>query len=158
MSHFKPRSVYCQRAETTVAELLVSSFGWLVPTLFLDSIVSSLQLHWVKRVCVFWRNLPPTLLAEWPGSFPCRCWTRGWVGHRVWVSTQKDNSGEENSPAALLWFAQISITNPVLYHLSYACDHTHTHHWTRREWTVSFGSMKVMLTCYIWVAQTLSYV
>ena len=45
---------------------------WQVPILCLDSgIVSQIWLHWVKSVCVFRWNLPPALLAEWPGSFTC---------------------------------------------------------------------------------------
>ena len=46
----------------------------MVPTLCLDSgLVSPLRLRWVKGVCVFRCNLPPVLLAEWPGSFTCHC-------------------------------------------------------------------------------------
>ena len=32
--------------------------------------------------CVFRCNLPPALLAEWPGSFTCYCITRRWNGYR----------------------------------------------------------------------------
>ena len=39
--------------------------------------VSLLQLRWIKGVCVFRCNLPPALLAEWPGSFMCHC---GYMG------------------------------------------------------------------------------
>ena len=35
--------------------------------------VSPLRLHWVKGLCIFRCNLPPALLAEWPGSFTCHC-------------------------------------------------------------------------------------
>ena len=31
----------------------------------------------VKGVCVFRCNLPPALLAEWPGSFTCHCGNAG---------------------------------------------------------------------------------
>ena len=31
--------------------------------------VSPLRLRWVKGVCMIRCNLPPALLAEWPGSF-----------------------------------------------------------------------------------------
>ena len=49
-----------------------------VPTLCLESgIVSPLRLHWVKSACVFRCNLPPALLAEWPGSFTCHCSNMG---------------------------------------------------------------------------------
>ena len=47
-------------------------------TLCLDSsIVSLLQLHWVKAVCVFRCNLPPAPLPEWPRSFTCHCGNMG---------------------------------------------------------------------------------
>ena len=39
--------------------------------------VSPLRLHWVKSVCMFRYNLPPALLAEWPGSFTCHCGNEG---------------------------------------------------------------------------------
>ena len=42
-----------------------------------QGIVSPLQLRWFKGVCVFRRNLPPALLAEWPGSFSCHCGNTG---------------------------------------------------------------------------------
>ena len=49
-----------------------------VSTLSLDSsIVSPLQLRWVKGVCVFRCNLPPVLLADWLGSFTCHCSSTG---------------------------------------------------------------------------------
>ena len=49
-----------------------------VPTLCLDSgIVSPFPLRWVKDVCEFRCNLPPALLAEWPGSFTCHCGNTG---------------------------------------------------------------------------------
>ena len=55
-------------------------------------------------------NLPPALLAEWPGSHAHRQFdtsyrllitevTRGWNRHRI-ESAHKVNSGEENYPAA----------------------------------------------------------
>ena len=52
--------------------------SWSVPTLCLDSsLVSPLQFHWVKGVCMFRCNLPPALLAEWPGSFTSYCSNTG---------------------------------------------------------------------------------
>ena len=46
-------------------ELRVGSFSPdRFPTLCLDSIVSPFRLRWVKGVCMFRCNLPPTLLAE----------------------------------------------------------------------------------------------
>ena len=59
------------------------------PTLCLDSsIVSPLWLCWVKGVCVCRCNLPPALLAHWPGSVSCRCGNMGWNGHQIWVGTE----------------------------------------------------------------------
>ena len=58
-------------------DLRVSSFPD-IPTLCLDSgIVSPLRLRWVRGVCVFRGNLPPTTLAEWPGSFTYHCGNTG---------------------------------------------------------------------------------
>ena len=39
--------------------------------------VSPLLLRWVKDVGVFRCNLPPTLMAEGPGSFTCYCGNTG---------------------------------------------------------------------------------
>ena len=50
--------------------------------------------------CVFSCNLPPALLAEWPGSFTCHCGNTGLERIPEWESAQKVDSGEENSPAA----------------------------------------------------------
>ena len=36
-----------------------------------------MQSHICNGVCVFSCNLPPALLAEWPGSFMCYCGNRG---------------------------------------------------------------------------------
>ena len=42
-----------------------------------SGIVSPLRLCWVKDGCVFMCNLPPALLAEWPGHFMCHCSNTG---------------------------------------------------------------------------------
>ena len=70
--------------------------------------------------CVFRCNLPPALLAEWPGSFTCHCGNTG-VQRTSSKTAHKVNSGEENSPAAPagtrtrnLW-----ITSPALLPTSY---------------------------------------
>ena len=47
-------------------ELRVSLFPWEVPTLCLVSMVSPLQLCWVKCTCMFTCGLPLALLAERP--------------------------------------------------------------------------------------------
>ena len=56
-------------------------YAWVVA-------VSPLQLCWVKGVCVLRCNLPPALLAEWPGLLHATAVTRGWNGHQIRVSTQ----------------------------------------------------------------------
>ena len=71
-----------QRAETTVTGCSLTNYVWARfltgPTRCLDSgIVSPLRLHCVKGVCVFRCNLPPALLAEWPGSNMCHCGDTG---------------------------------------------------------------------------------
>ena len=76
---FKPGSVHsglanwddCCRAFPD--KLRVSLFPWWVPRPFRDNMISPLRLRWFKGVCLFRCNLPPTLLAEWPWSFMCRC-------------------------------------------------------------------------------------
>ena len=91
--------------------------SWQVPTLCLDSGINSpLGFRWVKGVCVFRCNLPPVLLAEWPGSFTCHCSNTGvkWTPNK---SAHKVNSGEENSPTtpAAIRTCNLSITSPALY-------------------------------------------
>ena len=54
----------------------------LVPTLYLDRIVSLFRLRWVKGVFLFSCSLPPALLAQWQGSFTCYCGTRECDGYR----------------------------------------------------------------------------
>ena len=69
---FRPESVHSGSACE-----LVSSYSQ-VPTLCLDSgIVSPLWFCWFKGVCMFKHNLPPALLAKWPGSFMCHCGNKG---------------------------------------------------------------------------------
>ena len=61
--------------------------------------VSPVQLHWVKGVCVFRCNLPPSLLAESLGSFMCYCSNTGveWTLNKELA--HKVDSGEEDSSA-----------------------------------------------------------
>ena len=92
-----------------------------VPTLCLDSgIVSPLWLHWVKGVCLFRCNLPPTLLVEWLGSFTCHCSNTGMERTKT-KSVHKVNSGEENSPTtpAGIRTHNLSIMSPALLPTSY---------------------------------------
>ena len=58
-------------------KLRVNSFLDRFPHYFWIAAVSPLQLCRVKGVYVFKCNLPPALLAEWPGSFTCRCSNTG---------------------------------------------------------------------------------
>ena len=93
------QSTVAQRAETTVAECFLTSACGLVsrqvPTLCLDSsIVSLLRLHWVMGVCMFRCNLPPALLAKWPGSFTCHCGNTGVEQTLNNSQHKKVNSGE----------------------------------------------------------------
>ena len=51
-------------------------------------------------VCVFSFNLPPALLAEWPGSFTCYCGNTRWNEYQNKSQPQTVDHGEENYPAA----------------------------------------------------------
>ena len=72
-----------QRPETTVGECSMTSCVWSPfrigsHTICTDSgRVSPLRLRWVSDVCGFRCNLPPALLAEWPGCFTCHCGNTG---------------------------------------------------------------------------------
>ena len=70
-------------------ELHVSLFPDRFPHCLDSDIVSPIQLWWVNGVCMLRCNLPPALLAEWPGSFTCHC-SNGGGGNRhgIRVSTQ----------------------------------------------------------------------
>ena len=61
-------------------------------------------------------NLPPALLAEWPGSFTCYCGNTGVERIPTLESAQKVDPGEENSPAAPtgIWTRDLSVTGPAL--------------------------------------------
>ena len=97
-----------------------SLLGWLwarfhdrpVPTLCLESIVSPLWLCRVKGVCMCSCNLPPALLAEWPGFLHATAVTQESKGHQIRVST---------SPAAPArnQTRDLTVTSPVLYQMSY---------------------------------------
>ena len=78
--------------------------------------VSPLRLCWVKGVWMFRCNLPPALLAEWPGSFKCHCCNTGGGTDTEWESAHKVDSGEENCPAApaRIWTRNLSIPSPPL--------------------------------------------
>ena len=80
---FKPGSVHSGSASREDCdwvfpdELCVSLFPERFPHYVWTAAVSPLWLCWVKVICVFRCNLPPALLADWPGSFTCHCGNTG---------------------------------------------------------------------------------
>ena len=66
-------------------------------------------------------NLPPALLAEWPGSFTCYCSNMGVEWILKLESAQKIYPCEENSPTtpARTWTGRLLITSPPLKQLSW---------------------------------------
>ena len=87
-------------------------WGQSVYTILLSCVTSCKAMHVRCMSC----NLPPALLAEWPGSFMCCCSnTGGWNGYRN-ESAQSFDSGEENchtAPAGI-WTCDLLITSLVL--------------------------------------------
>ena len=82
-------------------------------------------LRCIKRVCVFRYNLPPALLAEWPGSLTCYSGITG-AGRTQNKSQHKNvNTGEEKSPPVPTRnrTCDLPIMSPVLYPLSYLDPH-----------------------------------
>ena len=75
-----------------------------------------IAINIIIGVCVFNSNLPPALLAEWPGFFTCYCGNTGLERIPKWESAQKVDPGEENSPAvpAGIRTRDLSITSPAL--------------------------------------------
>ena len=73
----------CSLTSCMLAHILIGSH-----TMLGQRIVSPLQLHWVKGVCMFRCNQPPALLAECPGSFMCNCSNMGAEQTPNKVSTQ----------------------------------------------------------------------
>ena len=76
------QSTVAQQAKTTVAKCFLSSCMWA--RFRKGSHTMPGQQHsqltltcWVKGVCMFRCNLPPALLAKWPGSFMSHCGTTG---------------------------------------------------------------------------------
>ena len=59
----------------------------------MDSIVSPLQLHWVKGVCMFRSNLPPALFCRMTGVFYMPLLQQGVGMDTKQESSQKANSG-----------------------------------------------------------------
>ena len=58
--------------------------GWTVQVLctpYNHAPCHFMQCH-IHKICVFSCNLPPALLAEWPGYFKCYCSNMGWNGYR----------------------------------------------------------------------------
>ena len=106
-------------------KLQVSLFPNWFPHYAWTTAVSPHRLCWVKGVCMFRCNLPPALLAEWPGSFMCHCgnkeveWTLNKSQHA------KVNSGEENSPStpARIQTSYLLIVCPTALSTSYPGSH-----------------------------------
>ena len=77
------QSTVAQRAEMTVTECSLTSC--VLARFLIDSHTLPGQRHSQPTptsmgqgcICVFRRNLPPALLAEWPGSFTCHCGNTG---------------------------------------------------------------------------------
>ena len=70
------QSTVAQRAETTVAECSLTKCAWA--RFLIGSHTMPAQQPTARScVCVFGCNLPPALLAEWPGSFTCHCGNTG---------------------------------------------------------------------------------
>ena len=77
-------------------------------------------------------NLPPALLAEWPGSFTCYCGNTGVERIPKLESAQKVDPGEENSPAAPTGIRDLSVTIqrsnhwaipvPIYNHMQHECS------------------------------------
>ena len=74
-----------------------------------------------KGVRVIRGKLPPTLLAERPGSFTCPYGNAGVQKDTEKESAQKVIPGEESSSPFLVRIRSrnLSITSPVLYQLNY---------------------------------------
>ena len=123
--NFRPGSVHSGSVSwdncgwTFSDELHASFFAWKAPTLCLNSTDSPLNTSSdLKCVCIHICNLPPELLAEWPGSFMRRYSNTGvqWTPK----SAQKVNSGEESYPTALRERTRdLPITNPSLYNTQF---------------------------------------
>ena len=81
---FMPGSVHSGSAswddydQIFLDKMRVSSFLDKFPHYAWTTAQSAHWLPWIKDICVFSRcNLPPALLAEWPGSFTCHCSNAG---------------------------------------------------------------------------------
>ena len=116
---------------------------------FLDSrIVSPLRLRWVKGVCVLRCNLPPALLAEWPGSFTCHCGNTG-VERTPNMSQHTKLTLEKKNATVVptgIRTRNLSITSPAFLPINYPGSkyiricllHAICAHWKRT--TVNFSS------------------
>ena len=113
---------------------------------------TSLQCHClpnhIHRVHVcFSCNLPPALLAQWPGSFTCCHGNTGMERIPKQESEQMVDPREENSPTALArtWTCDLSIISPTLCHWRVFTTTTilkrqtgiHCHHF--KHWTLQQG-------------------
>jgi len=79
--------------------------------------------------CVFSCNLPPALLAEWPGSFTCYCGNTKVERIPKYKSAQKVTPGEKNTPSLLQGFKSATFQTRVLRYNHWVipapnCTHT----------------------------------
>ena len=100
-------------------KLHVSSFQDRFPLCLDRGIVSPLQLHWVKGVCMFMCNLPPVLTRDF---FYVPLQLHGGRTDTKQESVHKVNSGEENSPdsSAGIQTRNLSIMSLALLPTSYS--------------------------------------
>ena len=76
------QSTVAHQAKTSVAECSLTSCMWACFQIASHTMPGQQHtqpslFHWVKGACVYRCNLPPALLAEWPGSFTCHCGNTG---------------------------------------------------------------------------------
>ena len=100
---------------TLTNKLCMCSFLWGVPTLCLDSIVSPVQLHWVRGVCTSSCSLICYLHFQqnnWSLGLTPTTVTQGW--NKFWrVSTEVDSwwensaTGDRNCPLKHVWYSTI---------------------------------------------------
>ena len=76
------QSTVAHQAKKSVAECSLTSCMWACFQIASHTMPGQQHtqpslFHWVKGACVYRCNLPPALLAEWPGSFTCHCGNTG---------------------------------------------------------------------------------
>ena len=103
-------------------ELRVSTFADSFPH-YACTAAWSAHSHWVKDARVFRSNLPPALLAGWPGCFTCHCSNTG-VERTPNKSQHTELTPEKNilplllpgfEPATFRWRVRCSYQLPCIY-------------------------------------------